>query len=91
MWLVVEDAYSKWPEVIRLRTATSSTVAAALMKIFAIQGLPEQLISDNGSQFTLEEFKEFSSLEQLIFATLHHITLKLMVRLKDSFKLSRSV
>ena len=59
MWLIVEDAYSKWPEVIKLRTATSSTVAAALMNIFAVQGLPEQLVSDNGSQFTSEEFKEF--------------------------------
>ena len=58
MWLVVEDAYSKWPEAIKLRTATSATVAAALMKIFAVQGLPEQLVSDNGSQFTSEEFKE---------------------------------
>ena len=37
MWLVVEDAYSKWPEVIKLGTATSATVAAALMKIFAVQ------------------------------------------------------
>ena len=62
MWLVVEDAYSKWPEVIKLRTATSATVAAALMKIFAVQGLPEQLVSDNGSQFTSEEFKEFCKL-----------------------------
>ena len=59
MWLVVEDAFSKWPEVIKLRTATSATVATNLMKIFAVQGLPEQLVSDNGSQFTSVEFKEF--------------------------------
>ena len=59
MWLVVEDAFSKWPEIIKLRTATSATVATNLMKIFAVQGLPEQLVSDNGSQFTSVEFKEF--------------------------------
>ncbi len=49
MWLVVEDALSKWPEVIKLRTATSATVRTALMRVFAVQGLPEQLVSDNGS------------------------------------------
>ena len=26
MWLVVEDTYSKWPDVIKSRTATSLTV-----------------------------------------------------------------
>ena len=59
MWLVVEDAVSKWPEIIKLRTATSATVAKNLMKIFAVQGLPEKLVSDNALQFTSVEFKEF--------------------------------
>ena len=74
MWLVVEDAYSKWPEVIKLKTATSTTVAAALMKIFAVQGLPEQLVSDNGPQFTSEEFKEFWKFRGIIncYVTPYH-------------------
>ena len=62
MWSVVEDAYSKCPEVIKVRSATSTTVAYALMKIFAVQGLPEQLVADNGSQFISEEFTEFCKL-----------------------------
>eukprot|EP00794_Sanderia_malayensis_P014512 gene14512-16018_t len=62
MWLVVEDAHCKWLEVIKLRTETSPTVAAALIRIFPVQGLPEQLVSDNGSQFTPEEFKKICEL-----------------------------
>ena len=62
MWLVVEDACSKWPEVIKLRSATNTTVASALMKTFVVQGLPEQLASDNGSRFISEECKELCKL-----------------------------
>lgn len=76
-WLVVENAYSKWPEV---RTATSAT---ALMKVFAVEELSEPLVSDNGSQLILEEFKEFCKFRGINYC---YVT---MVRLRDLFKLSR--
>ena len=91
MWLVVEDAFSKWPEVIKLRTATSATVATNLMKIFAVQGLPEQLVSDNGSQFTSVEFKEFYRYRGIsnCYVTPYHPQAN--VRSKDSFKLLKNI
>jgi transposase InsO family protein len=59
MWLIVVDAYSEWPEVIPMQTTTSEKTIAALRNIFAIHGLPEQLVSDNGPQFTSGEFQGF--------------------------------
>ena len=59
MFLVVVDAYSKWPEVQKMSTTTEASTINALQFLFSAYGLPEQLVSDNGPQFTSYEFKEF--------------------------------
>ena len=59
MWLVVVDAYSKYPEVVPMPHATSSATVQALRTIFCRFGLPVQLVSDNGTQFTDREFQDF--------------------------------
>ncbi|XP_048856680.1 uncharacterized protein K02A2.6-like [Brienomyrus brachyistius] len=59
MSLVVIDAYSKWPEVFIVKNATSTKTVELLRTLFARTGLPERLVSDNGSQFTSEEFQSF--------------------------------
>ena len=59
MWLIVVDALSKYPEVVPLAHATASTTIQALRGIFARFGLPVQLVSDNGAQFTDRQFQQF--------------------------------
>ena len=60
MLLIVVDAHSKWPEVIEMPSKiTSEMNIQELRKVFAVHGLPEQLVSDNGHQFTSREFQEF--------------------------------
>ena len=60
MYLIVVDAYSKWPEVIRMSSSTStSETIKVFLSLFARHGLPDKLASDNGPQFTSDEFKEF--------------------------------
>ena len=60
MYLIVVDAYSKWPEVIRMSSSTStSETIKVLLSLFARHGLPDKLVSDNEPQFTSDEFKEF--------------------------------
>ncbi|XP_046811276.1 uncharacterized protein K02A2.6-like [Lucilia cuprina] len=59
MWLIVVDAYSRFPYVIEMSTATSSTTIRALRDIFSVEGLPNTIVKDNGSQFTSKDFEEF--------------------------------
>ena len=59
MFFIVVDAHSKWPEVISMSTTTSLATVAELTRLFASYGIPQQLVSDNGPQFTSGEFKEF--------------------------------
>lgn len=51
MFLVVVDVYSKWPEVFPVKHAMSTKTVDLLRTLFSRTGLPEQLVSDNGSQF----------------------------------------
>ena len=59
MFLVVVDAYSKYLDVIPMAHATSATTISALRHLFSVFGLPEHLVTDNGSQFTSAEFQAF--------------------------------
>ncbi|CAM1309442.1 Uncharacterised protein g5157 [Pycnogonum litorale] len=59
MFLVVVDAFSKYFDVIPMTSATSANTIQALRHLFRYFGLPEHLVSDNGSQFTSYEFKAF--------------------------------
>ncbi|CAH8597340.1 unnamed protein product [Dicrocoelium dendriticum] len=58
-YLVMVDAYSKWPEVVAVNPPTASATLACLQRIFSQHGLPEVLVSDNGTQFTSSIFEDF--------------------------------
>ena len=61
MFLLLVDAHSKWMEIHPVKRADSKTTIQKLRTIFATHGLPEMLVSDNGSVFTSAEFQEFTS------------------------------
>ncbi|XP_037930890.1 uncharacterized protein K02A2.6-like [Teleopsis dalmanni] len=52
-FLVVIDAFSKWPEIPEMATISS------LKEIFARFGLPKTIVSDNGTQFVSHQFQQF--------------------------------
>ena len=69
MYLVLVDAYSKFPEVVKMKTTTSAVTIKVLRNIFSRQGLPEVLVSDNGPQFVSSEFEKFCQLNGITHLT----------------------
>ncbi len=59
-WLVIQDSFSKWPEVIRMNHNTKSAATIrALRAVFARTGIPVTVVSDNGPQLVSEEIETF--------------------------------
>uniref|UniRef100_A0A914UZW7 RNA-directed DNA polymerase n=1 Tax=Plectus sambesii TaxID=2011161 RepID=A0A914UZW7_9BILA len=63
MWFIVVDAYSKWPGVIQMKVGKTTTmdVVNALSEMFSRYGIAEEIVSDNGTQFTSEDFQQWCS------------------------------
>ena len=59
MFLVVIDAYSKWIECEIMNSITSHNTIETLRVIFARHGLPDCVVTDNGTSFTSYEFQTF--------------------------------
>ena len=59
MFLIVVDSHSKWLEVEVMSSITSEATIEKLRDLFTRYGIPQQLVSDNGSQFTSQEFTKF--------------------------------
>ena len=89
MFLFVVDAYSKWMEVVPVRHATTQSTVEKLRLIFATHGLPEMLVSDNGSVFTSADFQEFmsrNSIRHVLTSPYHPASNGLAERAVQTFK-----
>ena len=51
---------SKFPEVTKMESLRSSVVVQELKRQFGVHGIPAEVVSDNGPQFSSSEFKEFA-------------------------------
>lgn len=58
-FLVCVDAYSKWPEILPMNQITSQETIMELRQLFSRFGVPDILVSDNGTQFTSSIFSDF--------------------------------
>ena len=89
MFMVLVDAHSKWLEVEVVASATSQATMQKLRAIFATHGLPEVLVSDNGSVFTSEEFRTFlarNGIQHVTSAPYHPSSNGLAERAVQTFK-----
>ena len=60
-YLIVIDYFSRWLEILELPKTNSETVIQKLKSIFVRYGTPEELMTDNGPQFTAEQFRCFAA------------------------------
>ena len=89
MFLIVVDAHSKWLEIEKMDTKTSTKAIEKLQSLFARNGVPSQLVSDNGPQFKSEEFQMFlkrNGIKHLTSAPCHPASNGLAERCVQSFK-----
>ena len=68
-YIVTVDYFSRYPEIVKLTSTTSQCIIAALKGIFARHGIPETVVSDNGPQYSSQEFTEFAG-----DYSFHHVT-----------------
>jgi len=91
MFLLAVDAHSKWPEIFAMNSTTSSATITTLRSLFARLGLPHVVVTDNGPQFTSEEFKLFMSMnavKHITSAPYHPQSNGLAERMVQTFKLA---
>jgi len=59
MFLVIIDIHTKWIEAALLPAATSQLTIQQLRTIFACFGIPDTVVTDNGTCFVSSEFEQF--------------------------------
>lgn len=58
-YLIIDNYFSRWLEIIRLDSKTSDSIIKALKAIFARLGIPHEVVADN-MPFGSYKFEEFS-------------------------------
>ena len=62
VYLVIVDAYTKWVEAYDVNNTSTSVVIESLYEFMSRFGVPNTVVSDNGTAFTSQEFKLFCNL-----------------------------
>jgi len=87
--LTCVDVATRYPEAIPLKTITAESVADALIQIFSRVGIPDEILSDQGTQFTADTMREvlrLLSVSQLHSTPYHPQTNGLVERFNGTLK-----
>ena len=69
-WLVIVDAYSKYPCIYPSTTVLSKSTMTLLEESFAHFGCTHSLVTDNASSFTSGEFQEWCKDRVIVHLTI---------------------
>ena len=87
--LVMIDYATRYPEAVALRDIRASTVADALMEMWSRLGIPDQILTDNGSQFTgslMQEINDFLKIKSIKTTPWHPQTNGLVEKFNGTLK-----
>ena len=88
-YLVIVDSYSKWLEVFKYKHSTATNTIRALNEVFSRLGVPNTIVSDNGTMFTRSEFKVYCdslAIEPITTLTYNPQSNRRAKRFVDTFK-----
>ena len=74
-YICIIDYHSKFPVVKRMGCLSAESLIAAVKIIFVEHGIPHRIMSDAGSNFISEKFKQFCNslnIEQAVSSSYHH-------------------
>jgi hypothetical protein len=66
---VIVDAYSKFPEIVKMTNITSSATIKVLCDMFSCYGVPKTVLSDNGRQLVSQEFEQLCAMNGIVHRT----------------------
>ena len=87
--LTLVDYATRYPEAVPLASIDTETVAEALVSIFSRVGIPHEVLTDMGTQYTSAVMKEVSrlwSFKQLVTTPYHPICNGLVERFNQTIK-----
>ena len=87
--LTLVDYATRYPEAVALVKIDTETVAEALLGIFARVGFPQEILSDNGTQFVshvMQEVARLISVKQLFSSPYHPMANGLCERFNGTLK-----
>ena len=58
-WYVAVDKFKKWPEVEAVRKVTAQSAVKFFKGLVCRFGVPNRVITDNGTQFTTHTFMQY--------------------------------
>ncbi|XP_060089138.1 uncharacterized protein K02A2.6-like, partial [Heteronotia binoei] len=67
IFFILVDAYTKWLEVIPVASTSTAAAVRALRRVLCTHGIPDTLVTDNGTAFTSREFREFTDRSAFLF------------------------
>ena len=59
LYILICDYFSKFPFLFQVKTTSFANLKDHLMELFSVEGIPDEIMSDNGPPFNGKEFSSF--------------------------------